>query len=72
MPSTKSPRCGGRARGHGLQRRVVVVEQVEQALARVVVVLQPLVEVGLLEHHAVVDAGHLAAVSGCSPASTLR
>ena len=48
-----------RAVGHCLQRRVVVVEQVHQAFARVVVVLQPPVQVGLLEDHALVDAGHL-------------
>ena len=48
---------GRLARGHGGERRVVVVEQVDQALPRVLVVLDPLVEVGLLEDDAVVDAG---------------
>ena len=61
----------GRAVGHRLERRVVVIEQVHEALAGVVVVLQPLVEVGLLEHDAVVDAGHLVAVAGSAPARTL-
>ena len=61
-----------RAGGHRLQRGVVVVKQVQQALAGMIVVLQPLIEVRLLEHDAVVDAGHLIAVSGSAPARTLR
>jgi len=53
---------GGLAPGDGFQRGIVVVEQVDQAFAGVVVVLQPLVEVRLFEYDALVDAGHLIAV----------
>ena len=59
-PVTKSPSssyCAGGDRG---ERRVDRIEMIDQALAPVAVVLQPLVEALLLEDDAVVNAGHVA------------
>ena len=57
---------GGLARGHGGERCLVVVEEIQEALPRVLVVLDPLVEVGLLEDHAVVNAGAVAVALICA------
>ena len=54
---------GRLARGHGGERRLVVVEEIQEALPRVLVVLDPLVEIGLLEDHAVVNAGAVAVLA---------
>src|SRR6185369_2918088 len=51
---------GGFAAGDGFAGSAGVVKVVKETLPRRVVVLQPLVEAGLLEDDAVVDAGDLA------------
>ena len=60
-PLTKSPISVVRAGRDRADRRVERIEVVDEALARIAVVLQPLIEALLLEDDAVVDAGDVAA-----------
>jgi hypothetical protein len=44
-----------------LERHIVPIEMIDQAFAPMRIVLEPLIEPGLLEHDAVMDAGHVGA-----------